>query len=165
VTGTASVRRGLFDVVDHDNLDRRLAGFELEPEFAVQGNGHGEKFRNLNVEDSGGGAADDVTAGAQYLVDRGLADPKRLGIGGGSHRGTMVAYMVTKYPAPFQAAIEMYGVVDRASFNKRTNRNCAIRRQMKMGGGPAEQPELGASSTSTDDLLLTALPRPAQEKQ
>jgi dipeptidyl aminopeptidase/acylaminoacyl peptidase len=71
-------------------------------------------------------------------VAQGLADPKRLGIGGGSHGGTMVAYMVTKYPDLFQAAIEMYGVVDRAAFNESTNRNSAVRWQMKMGGSPAE---------------------------
>jgi dipeptidyl aminopeptidase/acylaminoacyl peptidase len=113
----------------------------LEPNYRGS-TGYGEKFRNLNVEDSGGGEADDVAAGAQYLVDQGLADPKRLGIGGGSHGGTMVAYMVTKYPALFQAAIEMYGVVDRASFNERTNRNSAVRWQMKMGGSPIEKPEV-----------------------
>jgi dipeptidyl aminopeptidase/acylaminoacyl peptidase len=113
----------------------------LEPNYRGS-TGYGEKFRNLNVEDSGGGEADDVAAGAQYLVDQGLADPKRLGIGGGSHGGTMVAYMVTKYPELFQAAIEMYGVVDRAAFNERTNRNSAVRWQMKMGGSPAEKPEV-----------------------
>ena len=113
----------------------------LEPNYRGS-SGYGEKFRNLNVEDSGGGEADDVAAGAQYLIDHKLADPKRLGIGGGSHGGTMVAYMVTKYPSLFQAAIEMYGVVDRAVFNERTNRNSAVRWQMKMGGSPAEKPEV-----------------------
>ena len=39
----------------------------------------------------------------------------------------MVAYAVTKYPALFHAAIDLYGVSDRASYNERTNRNAAIR--------------------------------------
>ena len=52
----------------------------LEPNYRGS-TGYGEKFRNLNVEDSGGSEADDVVAGAQYLVDQGLADTKRLGIG------------------------------------------------------------------------------------
>jgi dipeptidyl aminopeptidase/acylaminoacyl peptidase len=121
----------------------------LEPNYRG-GTGYGERFRNLNVEDSGGGEADDVAAGAQYLVDQGLADPKRLAIGGGSHGGTMVAYMVTKYPALFQAAIEMYGVVDRASFIERTNRDSAVRWQMKMGGSPAEKPDVYRKA----DILL-----------
>jgi dipeptidyl aminopeptidase/acylaminoacyl peptidase len=113
----------------------------LEPNYRGS-TGYGEKFRNLNVEDSGGGEAADVAAGAQYLVDQKLADPKRLAVGGGSHGGTMVAYMVTKYPALFHAAIEMYGVVDRAVFNERTNLNSAVRWQMKMGGSPVEKPEV-----------------------
>jgi dipeptidyl aminopeptidase/acylaminoacyl peptidase len=113
----------------------------LEPNYRGS-SGYGEKFRNLNVEDSGGGEMDDVAAGADYLVKQGLADPKRLAIGGGSHGGTMVAYAVTKYPDLFAAAMELYGVVDRATFNERTNRNSAIRWMMKMGGTPDEKPEV-----------------------
>ncbi len=113
----------------------------LEPNYRGS-SGYGEKFRNLNVEDSGGGEMDDVAGGAQYLVDQGIGDSKRLAIGGGSHGGTMTAYAVTKYPALFAAAIEMYGVVDRATFVERTNRNSAIRWMMKMGGTPAEKPEV-----------------------
>ncbi len=123
----------------------------LEPNYRGS-TGYGEKFRNLNVEDSGGGEADDVAAGAQYLVDQKLADPKRLAIGGGSHGGTMVAYMVTKYPSLFHAAIEMYGVVDRAVFNERSNRNSAIRWQMKMGGPPAEKPEVYRKANALLDV-------------
>lgn len=123
----------------------------LEPNYRG-GTGYGEKFRNLNVEDSGGGEADDVAAGAQYLVDQKLADPKRLAIGGGSHGGTMVAYMVTKYPALFHAAIEMFGVVDRAAFNERTNRNSAVRWQMKMGGPPSEKPDVYRKANALMDV-------------
>ncbi len=70
----------------------------LEPNYRGS-SGYGEAFRNLNVEDSNGGEVDDVAAGAQYLIARGLADATRIGIGGrGSHGGTMVAYAVTRYP-------------------------------------------------------------------
>jgi len=104
--------------------------------------GYGEKFRNLNVEDSGGGEVDDVALGAEYLVTKGLADKERIGIGGGSHGGTMVAYEVTKRPELWHAAIELYGVVDRASFIERTNRPSAIRWTAKMGGTPEQKPEV-----------------------
>jgi dipeptidyl aminopeptidase/acylaminoacyl peptidase len=113
----------------------------LEPNYRGS-TGYGEKFRNMNVEDSGGGEMDDVAMGVDYLVKQGLADPKKLAIGGGSHGGTMVAYAVTKYPDLFAAAIELYGVVDRATFNERTNRNSAIRWAMKMGGSPEEKPDV-----------------------
>lgn len=119
----------------------------LEPNYRGS-SGYGEKFRNANVEDSGGGEMDDVAAGAEYLVSQGLADSKHLAIGGGSHGGTMVAYAVTRYPSLFQAAIEMYGVVDRATFLERTNRNSAVRWAMKMGGSPAEKPDVYARANS-----------------
>jgi len=113
----------------------------LEPNYRGS-SGYGEEFRNLNVEDSNGGEVDDVATGAQYLISRGLADPTRIGIGGGSHGGTMVAYAVTRYPELFAAAAELYGVVDRELFVYRTNPPSAIRWMMKMGGSPAEKPDV-----------------------
>jgi dipeptidyl aminopeptidase/acylaminoacyl peptidase len=76
----------------------------------------------------------------QYLIDQGLADPKRIAIGGGSHGGTEVNFAVTKLPDTFAAAISMFGVSDRATFLERTNRNTVIRWETKMGGSPAEKP-------------------------
>lgn len=113
----------------------------LEPNYRGS-SGYGEAFRNLNVEDSNGGEVDDVATGAQYLVAQGLADPARLAIGGGSHGGTMTAYMVVHYPDLFAAAIEMYGVVDRDLFVQRTNPSSSIRWMRKMGGSPTEKPEI-----------------------
>jgi dipeptidyl aminopeptidase/acylaminoacyl peptidase len=123
----------------------------LQPNYRGS-TGYGEKFRNLNVEDSGGGELDDVVAGATFLIDKGLADRTRLAIGGGSHGGTMVAYAVTKQPDLFKAAIELYGVVDRATYNERTNRNAAIRWAMKMGGTPDEKPDVYRKANALADV-------------
>jgi dipeptidyl aminopeptidase/acylaminoacyl peptidase len=129
----------------------------LEPNYRGS-NGYGEKFRNLNVEDSGGGELDDVVAGAQYLVDQRLADRKRLGIGGGSHGGTMVAYAITKQPDLFKVALELYGVVDRATFNERTNRNSAVRWMMKMGGTPEEKPQVYRKANALAEVAKITTP-------
>jgi dipeptidyl aminopeptidase/acylaminoacyl peptidase len=129
----------------------------LEPNYRGS-TGYGEKFRNLNVEDSGGGEMDDVAAGADYLVTQGMADAKRLAIGGGSHGGTMVGYAVTKHPDLFVCAIELYGVVDRATFNERTNRNSAIRWMMKMGGTPEEKPEVYRKANTLADVARIKTP-------
>ena len=130
----------------------------LEPNYRGS-SGYGEAFRNLNVEDSNGGEVDDVAAGAQYLVTRGLADPARLAIGGGSHGGTMTAYMVVHYPDLFAAAIELYGVVDRQLFVERTNPPSSVRWMMKMGGSPTEKPEVyrRANVLSQVDKVKTPL--------
>jgi dipeptidyl aminopeptidase/acylaminoacyl peptidase len=129
----------------------------LEPNYRGS-SGYGEKFRNLNVEDSGGGEVEDVVAGAQYLVAQGLADPARMAIGGGSHGGTMVAYAVTKKPEVFRAAIELFGVVDRATFIERTNRNSAIRWMRKMGGSPQEKPQVYAKANILTDVPKITAP-------
>ena len=112
----------------------------LEPNYRGS-TGYGEAFRNLNVEDSNGGEVDDVAAAAQFLISNKQADPARIGIGGGSHGGTMVAYAVTRYPELFAAAEELYGVVDRELFVYRTNPPSATRWMMKMGGTPRDKPD------------------------
>jgi dipeptidyl aminopeptidase/acylaminoacyl peptidase len=111
----------------------------FEPNFRGS-TGYGEHFRNLNVEDSGGGEIEDIGASVKALVDRGLADPKRVAIGGSSHGGTVVANAVAKLPDTFAAGIEMFGVVDRALFLRYTNRNSRIRWETKMGGPPDVKP-------------------------
>jgi dipeptidyl aminopeptidase/acylaminoacyl peptidase len=123
----------------------------LEPNFRGS-TGYGESFRNLNVKDSGGGEIDDIAAAVHYLIDQGLADPSRVGIGGGSHGGTVVANAVTKFPDTFAAGIEMFGVVDRALFLQYTNRNSKIRWETKMGGTPEEQPAVYRKANVLPDV-------------
>ena len=123
----------------------------LEPNFRGS-TGYGEHFRNSNVEDSGGGEIDDIAAAIAYLVKAGIADPKRVAIGGGSHGGTIVANAVTKLPETFAAGIEMFGVVDRALFLQYTNRNSAIRWETKMGGTPEEKPAVYRKANILPDV-------------
>jgi dipeptidyl aminopeptidase/acylaminoacyl peptidase len=123
----------------------------LQPNFRGS-TGYGEKFRNLNVEDSGGGEIDDVGAAAKFLADQGLADPKRIAIGGGSHGGTVVANAVAKLPAVFAAGLELYGVVDRALFLQFTNRNSRIRWETKMGGTPEQKPAVYRKANILPDV-------------
>jgi dipeptidyl aminopeptidase/acylaminoacyl peptidase len=123
----------------------------FEPNFRGS-TGYGEHFRNLNVEDSGGGEIQDIGAAVTYLVKQGLADPKRVAIGGGSHGGTVVANAVTKLPDTFAAAIELYGVVDRALFLQYTNRNSKIRWETKMGGTPDQKPAVYRQANVLPDV-------------
>ncbi len=118
------------------------------------GTGYGEKFRNLNVGDSGGGEVQDIGAAVRYLVDRGIADPKRIAIGGTSHGATMVHYAVTKLPDLWTAGISFGGAVNRATFLERTNRNSEIRWEIKMGGTPAEKPEAYRQTNIIPDVPL-----------
>ena len=123
----------------------------FEPNFRGS-TGYGEHFRNLNVEDSGGGEIQDIGASVNYLVKQGLADPKRVAIGGGSHGGTVVANAVTKLPDTFAAGIELFGVVDRALFLEYTNRNSKIRWETKMGGTPEQKPAVYRQANILPDV-------------
>ena len=129
----------------------------LQPNFRGS-TGYGETFRNLNVQDSGGGEIDDVGAAAKFLVERGLADSSRIAIGGGSHGGTVVANAVTKLPDLFAAGLELYGVVDRALFLRYTNRNSKIRWETKMGGTPEEKPNVYRKANILPDVSRIRTP-------
>jgi len=120
--------------------------------------GYGERFRNANVEDSGGGEIDDIAASVKYLVDSGLADAKYIGISGGSHGGTVVANAVAKLPGTFAVGIEKFGVVDRALFLRYTNRNSAIRWETKMGGPPDLKPAVYRKANVLPDVAKIKTP-------
>jgi dipeptidyl aminopeptidase/acylaminoacyl peptidase len=129
----------------------------FEPNFRGS-TGYGERFRNANVEDSGGGEIDDIDQAVQYLVTSGIADPNRVAIGGGSHGGTVVANAVTKLPTTFAAGIEMFGVVDRALFLQYTNRNSKIRWETKMGGSPEAKPAVYRKANVLPDVARIQTP-------
>ncbi|HEX3941934.1 MAG TPA: S9 family peptidase [Acidobacteriaceae bacterium] len=129
----------------------------FEPNFRGS-TGYGERFRNANVKDSCGGEIDDIQGAVDYLVGIGVADPKHVGISGGSHGGTVVACAVTKLPDTFAAGIEKFGVADRALFLRYTNRNSEIRWETKMGGTPEEQPAVYRKANVLPDVAQIKTP-------
>lgn len=58
--------------------------------------GRGRIFAEAVRGDYGGAEAQDILAGANLLISRGLADPNRLGITGGSHGGYLSVWLVTQ---------------------------------------------------------------------
>ena len=71
--------------------------------------GYGQKFVESNRGDWGGADYKDVMAGVHDLVERGIADPKRLGIGGWSYGGYMSEWAITQ-TAEFRAAVSGAGL-------------------------------------------------------
>jgi dipeptidyl aminopeptidase/acylaminoacyl peptidase len=55
--------------------------------------GYGEKFRKLNVRNLGVGDAWDVLSGVDFLVNKGWADPDRIGCMGWSQGGYISAFL------------------------------------------------------------------------
>jgi dipeptidyl aminopeptidase/acylaminoacyl peptidase len=66
--------------------------------------GRGGDFTGVNDNDLGGLDFDDIMTGVDHLIERGIADPNRLGIGGWSYGGFIVAWAVGKTNR-FKAAV------------------------------------------------------------
>ena len=65
--------------------------------------GYGRAWQEASRYDFGGVDNDDVAAGARFLIQAGLADPKKIGITGRSHGGYLTMTCLTKYPALWAA--------------------------------------------------------------
>ena len=71
--------------------------------------GYGKKFLNAGNGEWGTKMQDDLTWGVKYLVDQGIADPKRIGILGGSYGGYATLAGVAFTPDLYRAAVDIVG--------------------------------------------------------
>ena len=82
--------------------------------------GYGEKFCEACVEDWGGADYEDILAGIDELIERGIVDPNRVYIGGYSYGGFMASWAVghtnrfraTWVGAPVSNQVSMFGTGD-----------------------------------------------------
>jgi dipeptidyl aminopeptidase/acylaminoacyl peptidase len=81
--------------------------------------GRGVAFAEANHADFGGGDWDDIVTGVEALVQRGLADPARLGLAGWSYGGFMTAWGVGQTDR-FRAAVMGAGISNWVSFHGTT---------------------------------------------
>jgi len=92
-------------------LSRGYAVFMPNPRGS---SGRGREFARRVVGDMGGADTYDCLSGLDYLVDRGVADRRRLGVTGGSYGGFMTSWLVTQDPR-FAAAVSLAPVTNRVS--------------------------------------------------
>lgn len=78
--------------------------------------GFGKRFVNLDNGELRFNAIKDIKASADYVVSNKIADPKRLGIMGGSYGGYMTIEGLTEYPDLFKAGADLFGVVNFETF-------------------------------------------------
>ena len=78
--------------------------------------GYGLEFAEANVGDLGGGDFEDVESGVDALIERGIANPKRLGYGGWSYGGYMTAWTVTQ-TRRYRAAVAGAAITNWQSFH------------------------------------------------
>ncbi len=80
----------------------------LQPNFRGS-TGYGKKFLNAGNKQWGDRMQDDVTWGVKHLVDKGIADPKRVGIMGGSYGGYATLAGVAFTPELYAAGVSIVG--------------------------------------------------------
>jgi dipeptidyl aminopeptidase/acylaminoacyl peptidase len=80
----------------------------LMPNFRAS-TGYGKKFLNAGNNEWGQKMQDDITWGVKYLVAQGIADPKRVGIMGGSYGGYATLAGVAFTPDVYAAGVSLFG--------------------------------------------------------
>lgn len=80
----------------------------LQPNFRGS-TGYGKKFVDAGNLEWGRRMQEDVSAGVRYLVSQGIADPKRVGILGGSYGGYATLAGVAFTPELYAAAVDVCG--------------------------------------------------------
>lgn len=83
--------------------------------------GRGVGFSKGDHKDMGGKEFQDVLDGIDHLVDLGLVDGDRVGIGGTSYGGYMSAWAATAHSERFAAAIDNAGISNWISFTGTTD--------------------------------------------
>ena len=82
--------------------------------------GFGKKFVNLDNGELRFNGIRDIKSSVDYLVSSGIADPKRIGITGGSYGGYMTMMGLTEYPELFAAGVNLFGMVNFLTFFQHT---------------------------------------------
>ena len=131
------------------------AGWQVfMPNFRSSG-GYGTAFMLRQRADWGGQDWRDVMSGVDSLVARGLADPARLAVYGGSYGGYLSAWAITQTDR-FKAASVMAGAVELGSFYGQSD--VQRYRAFEFDGPPWETPEKWAKSSPFTHIRAARTP-------
>jgi dipeptidyl aminopeptidase/acylaminoacyl peptidase len=103
--------------------------------------GFGKRFVNLDNGPLRVDAIKDIESCADFLVGRRIADPRRIGIMGGSYGGYMTLAGLTEFPDLFAAGANLYGMVNFETFFAHTEPWMAAISTVEYGD-PATQKDL-----------------------
>lgn len=78
--------------------------------------GYGRNHKELSYKQWGQNMQNDITDGVNWLIEKGIADPKRIAIYGGSYGGYATLRGITKDPDLYACAIDYVGVSNLFTF-------------------------------------------------
>jgi dipeptidyl aminopeptidase/acylaminoacyl peptidase len=100
--------------------------------------GFGKQFVNLDNGALRFNAIRDIKSCIDYVVDAGVADPRRIGIMGGSYGGYMTMAGLTEFPELFAAGANLFGVVNFETFFAQTEPWMAVISKVEYGDPDTE---------------------------
>jgi dipeptidyl aminopeptidase/acylaminoacyl peptidase len=72
--------------------------------------GYGVKYALVGLKDPAGKEFDDVADGIEFLIKKSIADPERVGLGGGSYGGYAAAWFASYYTKYVRAVCMFVGI-------------------------------------------------------
>jgi dipeptidyl aminopeptidase/acylaminoacyl peptidase len=116
--------------------------------------GFGRKFWEASFGQWGLAMQDDITDGVKWLVQQGIADPKRVGIYGASYGGYATLAGITFTPDLYAAAVDYVGVSNLFTFMKTIPPYWEpFRQQMYAMVGNPDDPKDKARLTATSPVF------------
>ncbi len=101
--------RAVNNLQDRDNQPLASSGYAVFVPNYRGSAGYGEAFSTEIRGEIMKKEFSDVMSGVDHLIDKGIADPERLGITGGSYGGYMTNWAVTQTDR-FRAGVSFYGI-------------------------------------------------------
>ena len=100
---------------------------------------HGDAFQAAIINDAGDGPGRDVMAGIEALKIRGLVDESRIAVSGWSYGGYMTAWLTSRYPEVWRAAVAGAAITDFVDYYSLSDLN------VWMGSGLGGSPWVGGN--------------------
>ena len=80
--------------------------------------GYGKAFHNAGFKEVGGKIQQDITDGANWLINNKTANPKKIAIMGGGFGGFSALYGLSSHPGLYNCAVVQHGLINFFTFIK-----------------------------------------------
>ncbi len=100
--------------------------------------GFGKEFYNAGFKEIGGKIQQDITDGVNWLINKGIANPRKIAIFGRGFGGFLALNAVSTQPKLYNCAITRDGIINILSYIKENNQyKPSLERMYEMIGNPA----------------------------